>query len=384
MKKKFVISKKRKFMIVILGVLVVAGAMIYKSKLSESTEELTEAVAEKQDMTKYYSFSGNIESSDVQYVVSTTNEPVKKFYVKEGDIVQTGDMLYEVDSNTIESTLTTASTSVANAKTTYSSSKLDYERKQILYASGDVALVDLEAAKDAMSKAKNQITEAEALYNQAKKQNEDTKCYAEVSGEVSKIYVDENDSITQGVKILDIINYDDLEVNVKVDEYDLSVVSEGKEADVYFEALGKTVTGTISEISRGASVENGVSYFKTTVTLPQDVSLRVGLSAEVKVIAEQAVNAVTVPVQAIMYEESKPYVQRYDEKGKLENVYVTVGITNGSMIEITEGLEEGEKIVYKDTSKTNDTQSFPPAPGGLGQSEQGKRPSDSLNGLEVA
>ncbi|MBN7773839.1 efflux RND transporter periplasmic adaptor subunit [Clostridium aminobutyricum] len=359
MKKLLNLSKKGKIMIVIAGVVVVAGIIIVKSMIGGGASvDMTEATAVKQDLEKYYSFSGNIESSEVQNVVSTTNQPVKKFYAKEGDKVRAGALLYEVDSNTIQSTLTTASTSLSNAKTTYSSSKVDYERKKELYDMGGISLVELETAQDALSTAQNRVTEAQASYAQAQKQYADTKCYAEVSGEVSKIYVGENDSVMQGTSILDIVNYDDLEVNIKVDEYDLSAISEGMDAEVYFEATGKTVIGTISEIARGASVENGVSYFETTVTLPKDTYLRVGISAEVKVAAQSVKGAITVPMKAVQYDGSNAYVQQYDEKGKLQKVSVTIGINNGADIEIKNGLKEGDTVVYINTSDSSNATSF--------------------------
>jgi HlyD family secretion protein len=374
--KKLNLSKKKKIITAVVLVLVIAGVAVVRGIAGGSAVAMTDATAAKQDLTKYYSFSGNIESSDVQNVVATTSEPVKKFYVQEGDKVQVGDLLYEVDSNTIQSTLTTANTTLANAKTTYAADKLDYERKQQLYEIGGVTLEDLQTAKDALSSAQNQVTQAQATYEQAQKQYDDTKCYAEVSGEVSKIYVDENDSITQGTSIMDIVNYDSLEISIKVDEYDLSEITEGMEAEVSIEAIGKTVTGTISEIARGASVENGVSYFETTVTLPQDADLRVGLSAEVKVVTQSAKDAVTVPVSAVTYNGDKAYVQRYDDSGSLKNVEVTVGINNGTDIEIKEGLSAGDKIAYADTSSSDSSQTGgglmggPPQGGDQGDSGQ--------------
>ncbi|HWQ79288.1 MAG TPA: efflux RND transporter periplasmic adaptor subunit [Anaerovoracaceae bacterium] len=379
MKKLFHFSKKRKIITLILGIVIVGGIVVVKSLLGGPSAAMSEAAAVKQDLAKYYSFSGNVESSDVQNVVSTTNEPVKKFYVKEGDKVQAGDLLYEVDSNTIQSTMTTASTSLSNAKTAYASNKLDYERKKELYDLGGIALQELEAARDALSNTQNQVTQAQASYSQAQRQYADTKCYAEVAGEISKIYVNENDSVTQGTRILDIVNYDNLEVNIKVDEYDLSAISEGMDAEVYLEATGKTVIGTISEIARGASVENGVSYFETTVTLPGDTSLRVGLSAEVRVVTESAKDAVTLPVKAILYEGANSYVQRYDENGKLQKVPVTVGISNGVDIEMKEGVKEGDTVVYANIASSQDMP-FGPSGGEGNQASGGGGQDGGSNG----
>ena len=169
---------------------------------------------------------------------------------------------------------------------------------------------------------------------------------------------------------MDLVNYDSLEISIKVDEYDLSEITEGMDAEVSIEAIGKTVTGTISEIARGASVENGVSYFETTVSLPQDADLRVGLSAEVKVVTASAKDAVTVPVSAVIYNGAKAYVQKYNGSGSLENTEVTVGINNGTDIEIKSGLAEGDKISYVSTS-TSDSNQMGGGPMGGGAPPQG-------------
>lgn len=364
MRKQFFHKKKIKILIAVTGAALLLGVIVAPAMMKDSNANLMEAVAVKQDIVKYYNFSGNIESGDVQNVLSTTNEPVKKFYVNEGDQVQKGDLLYEVDNDSTQSALTSAETTLADAKTTLASSKLSYERNQSLYSTGDVSLLDLETARDNYNKAQTAITDAEARLSQAQKELEDTKYYAEVPGTVSEIYVDENDSITQGTQIMDIINYDDLEVKVKVDEYDLSAVSVGMEAEVYFEAMEKTVSGTVSKISRGASVENGVSYFETTLTLPKDDELRVGISAEVKVVAESASQAITIPVEAVLYEGATPYVQRYNDAGKQEKVYVTVGISDGKNVEIKESLSEGDRVAYEPSASTEKTGGG--APGGQG------------------
>ena len=382
MKKVLHLNRKQKIISGAVVLLAAAAFLIIRGFAGPASAAEEQAVAVKQDLAKYYTFSGNIDSSDVQYVTAITNEPVKKFFVEEGDKVKIGDLLYEVDSNTIQSTLTTASTTLSNARTSYASSKLDYERKQELYNMGGISLSELETARDSMTSAQNQVTQAQASYTQAQKQYDDTRRYAEVSGEVSKIYIKENESVIPGNSIMDIVNYDDLEIIVKVDEYDLSAVSEGMEVSVYLESMNKTVTGTISEIARGASVTNGVSYFNTTVKLPQDSELRVGLSAEVKAAAQSVKDAVTVPVAAVLYEGSNAYVQQYDEKGKLVKLPVTVGISNGVAIEIKEGLREGDVVIYSGKTGNSGNAADGNQGGFAGPMRQNQKPSEGANGAE--
>ena len=76
------------------------------------------------------------------------------------------------------------------------------------------------------------------------------KILAGIDGEVAEIYAEENAQLMPGAKLADIVDYSDLRISVKVDEYDLGAVTEGKEAAVTIHALSKDVKGTIESISK--------------------------------------------------------------------------------------------------------------------------------------
>jgi len=342
MKKK---SKKKIIFGLLTVVIIILAAFIFTRFNSGEANAMTEAFAFRQDIVTHYSFTGNIKAHDAQYVQAISNEPVKKFYVKEGQKVVAGDLLYEVDSNTIQSTLTQARTNLSGANTEYDAALLNYERIQSLFDIGGVSQQELENAKKSVTSAQNQITQATANMQQAQNQYQDTRRFAEISGEVSKIYVNENQSLSMGTNIMDIIDYDNLEVEIKVDEYDLSAITVGKEAEIIIEALGKRLTGTVSEIAREASIESGVSYFKATVVLAEDSDLRIGLTADIRIITQKAENVITVPVAAVSYDFSGAYVQVYGQDRKIEQKAVIVGINDGRLIEIKEGVFDGDAVL---------------------------------------
>jgi len=149
---------------------------------------------------------------------------------------------------------------------------------------------------------------------------------------------------------MDIVDYNNLEVEIKVDEFDLSSIKVGEEADVQIEALNnKPLTGKISEIDREASVDSGVSYFNATVVLPADNDLRIGLTADIKIITQKADNVVTLPMGAVSYDPAGAYVQVHGQNGKIEQKPVTVGINDGRLIEIKEGVSDGDVVLIEKT-----------------------------------
>lgn len=178
---------------------------------------------------------------------------------------------------------------------------------------------------------------------------------AKTSGTVSKIYVEEDESVMAGAKLCDIIDFENLKVTVKVDEYDLSSISKDKEVLVTIGAINKEITGKVSSVSDTAISENGVAYFTATLNLSKNVDVKVGMTAEAKILNKSANDVLTVSMKSLQFDEDdKAYVYIKDAKGDPIKSFVKTGVNDGKTIEITEGLTEEKTIMYK-TSTSSDS-----------------------------
>ena len=172
------------------------------------------------------------------------------------------------------------------------------------------------------------------------------KLLAKIDGEVTKIYVEESAQLMAGVQVMDLVNYDDLQVTIKVDEYDLSTIQAGKAVTATINALDKDVKGTVSKVSREAVTLNGVSYFTASVDLEKDASLLVGMSVEVKLLNQEVKGVTTLSMKALQFDnENKPYVYVKNAEGKTETKAVTVGINDGITVEIKDGVKAGDTVL---------------------------------------
>ena len=126
------LPKKRKI-IIVAGIIIVLLFLIINRSKSDSGM-YTEEVVKTQDINTFYSFSGNIESNDIQEVVSISNLSVKKFHVEEGDQVKVGDLLLELDDNTIASSLKQAEAGVELAKINLDMAKGASKNQQLTQA----------------------------------------------------------------------------------------------------------------------------------------------------------------------------------------------------------------------------------------------------------
>ncbi|KNZ43065.1 efflux RND transporter periplasmic adaptor subunit [Acetobacterium bakii] len=188
---------------------------------------------------------------------------------------------------------------------------------------------------------------------------------ATVSGEVAEIYFEEDDTVPAGAKVMDIVDYTNLQVSIKVDEYQLSSIAVGSPVTISIDSIGRSVQGTVSEISREAKNENDVAYFTAIVDFQGDAQIRIGMNAEVIIIKETAEKALALPVDAILFNaDNESYVMVKNDSGETENRVVKTGITDGVKIQISEGLSEGDTVLIPVTIAPETTSFQRPATDG--------------------
>lgn len=392
-------SKKsnKKTIAIILAVLAIIAFLVFRFALRPQAENYSEETAKTQDITTYYSFSGNIQSKDSQMVVSKKILPIKELYVKEGDMVKVGDVLFTLDDSNIATNLeqsaasleiskinyekmtsttkqqqmSQVSSSLSTAKLNLENAKLNLERTAILYEAEGASKQALEQAQSGYDSAKLQLDSAQENYNvtedssnqnirtakeqvnQAQASYEATKdgigdltVTSEIDGVVSEIFVKENESLVTGTRIMDIIDYEDLEIIVKVDEFDIGAIIVGKEVSVRINTLEKDIVGIVSKISNQAQTINGVSFFTANIDLEKDSQLRVGLSAEIEAINKNEMDATTISMKALQFDnENQPFVYYRDANNKVITKPVTAGINDGNTVQIIEGVKSGEIVL---------------------------------------
>lgn len=182
---------------------------------------------------------------------------------------------------------------------------------------------------------------------------------ARLSGILTDIYVEEDETVQSGRNLFRIADYDNPVVSIRVDEYDVGALSTGMEVTVYVHALDKSLTGTISKIDREAKVSGSIAYYDAKVSVPQDGTLRMGMSAEVTVLKDQALSATTVTLNAIQFDDdSKPFVFCYSRGEEIVRQPVILGINNGSIVQVLDGIKSGETVLIP----KDNTLSFPQMP----------------------
>lgn len=176
------------------------------------------------------------------------------------------------------------------------------------------------------------------------KTNRGVNVKSEIDGEVLDIFVEEDEQLIPGAKIIEIVDYKDLQLKVKVDEYDLKAIKKDTTANVTIHALNKDFQGIVTDIAKEGIFMNGVTFFNTTISIENEGDILVGMSAEAKVLNGSAKGVAILPMTAINFrDDNSPYVNIREDR-EIEDVDIELGITDGVNVEIKSGVNVGENV----------------------------------------
>lgn len=223
------------------------------------------------------------------------------------------------------------------------SGSIEAKNKSILYAELPLQISEFLVEKG------DSVKKGDEVY----KDNLGQKVKADIDGEVSKIEVEKDAQLTPGTEIMEIVDYNELELNVKVDEYDLNSIKLGTPVEVTVNALDKTFKGEIDDIEKQGVYMDGVTFFDTIISVKNEEGIRVGMSAEAKVLDKESKETKILPMSAILFRnDNKPYVKIKNEK-TVEEKDIEIGVTDGVNVEVTSGLEVGDKVFIPRVEQTN-------------------------------
>ena len=170
---------------------------------------------------------------------------------------------------------------------------------------------------------------------------------ADMAGEVTGLYIEEGSVVSAGETTAQIIDMSSLEVELKVDEYDVAAVTPGVPVQISVLATGGQFTGSVTALDKNGTASGDLSYYTAAVALESGEGVYPGMQISAKILREKAENAVLLRQDAIQFDEyNKPYVYMRGADGKeVVQVGVSVGASDGIYCEITDGLKAGDTVL---------------------------------------
>ena len=183
---------------------------------------------------------------------------------------------------------------------------------------------------------------------------------ASFDGVVVEINVARGDNTSSATVIATLIT-NQKTATITLNEIDAAQVEIGQRVNLEFDAIENlSITGEVVEVDILGTVNSGVVSYDVKIALDvQDERTKPGMSISATIILESKQNVLLVPISAVKSQGTNSYVEIL-VNGQSQRKTVTAGSSNYTMIEIMEGLEEGEQIITQtitnSSSSTSNTQ----------------------------
>ena len=293
----------------------------------------------------------------VSGTVSTPDSPAELSFLvsgkvifvgpREGDYVKRGQRLAEVDPLDYRLGVAAATATLEQAKVGLRRAEEEYGRMKFLYDSKSLAPNDFEKFKAALDGAGEQVRQAAANDQLARKRLSDATLYAPISGYISKRLIETGDTAAAGRPVFEIVELDTVEANVGVPETDVHLVRIGQKVSITFPALpNQSFQGTVRIIN--VSADSGTRTYMTRIRVPNPKHvIRIGMVAEARIVGGKEISMMTLPGEAIVRDDQGATMVfvYFPEQRRVYSKRVKIGAFRGTEVEIKEGLSGNESIV---------------------------------------
>ncbi len=275
---------------------------------TEETRPFQVVSAQQKTLSISAEAAGVIEPVTMVEVKSKASGEILSIPVESGDDVEQGDLLVQVEQKDARQTLAQAQADleVAQARLKIANSQLT--RANTMRESEIISDQDYEQAELEHANAKAQLVRAEASLEIARERMSETTIRAPISGTIIQRLVEPGQVISSatqvvggGTVLMNMADLSEVQVRTLVDETDIGRVTPDLQAEITVEAYPeRTFDGRVLKIEPLATVTQNVTMFPVIIRIDnREGLLKPGMSAEVTVQVARAVNAVTVPTQAV-------------------------------------------------------------------------------------
>jgi HlyD family secretion protein len=293
---------------------------------------------------------------------------VAVIHVKVGDRVSRGQVMLELDATEARNAKTMAEAGVGVARANLNKAKqgladaeLDYNRTKALYDSQAVSKAQFEQAESMLNNARigvelagEQLKQAEATLQNAEETYNNFTVTSPLSGLVATVNIENGELAGPQATALTVVELATVKVKVNLSENAVVSIKKGAEVPVTINSLNKTLTGTVASVAPKA--DPATRAFPVEIHLNnKDGDLKAGMVAVLDLQTGLSQGTVTVPVDALLERDGQYWVYVLED-GKAKEVTVKKGITDGQLVEITEGLQEGQDVIVSGNHLVTDGQ----------------------------
>ncbi len=321
--------------VILLLAAAVAGALVWMWwALPVSVESAT---VRRGPLIEAVYATGIVEPVRWSKIASTETGRIVAYPAEEGLRVAAGDVLVQLDDRKARAALDDLTTRVSFLEGELERYEYLVQRKTVSQQTYDRVLTDLDRAR--------------ALARVARQKLEDLTIRAPIDGIVIRKDGEIGEVVQAGDVLLWVGSEPPYWITANVDEEDIPRIAPGKPALIKADAYpGEVMEGTVGEITpMGDPVQK---QYRVRILLPPESKLMVGMTTEVNVVVREEEAALLVPEDALTGDHGVWVI----DGAVLRAREVTPGVFGEGLVEIRDGLEEGERVVLEPREDFEDGQ----------------------------
>lgn len=313
--------------------------------------------AGKGDFPYRISAVGTVEPSETVNVVSRVGGELKEILIKDGDMVKKDQLLFVIDQTMPRLTLDKAEAKLAYDRQSLVKAESDLSKTNKLFKQGHVASSAYEDARLGVQALRMQLKVDEITVREAKQQIEYCEIRSPIDGRAGAVKIDAGNLVAAGAQpLVTIDNTRPVEINFSVPDRYIDDLR-------HFSADGDLKV--LAELSSGQKTEGRLTYIgnvdKISGTLPlkavfdnAEGSLWAGQFIRLELEFRSFADAITVPSRSVLIGTNGNFVFAVDDNMVAHMRPVVTGSAYDGYTRITEGLSEGEKVVYEGHVRVTD------------------------------
>lgn len=327
----------------IILIFVLFGAITKQSKIiaANKAEELPHEkppvnavtfLVEPTTITDRINLPGSVEPWTRLMLMAKINGTVTEVLVSEGDEVKIGDVLARIEDDDYR-------IAVERAEAAYKLAVAEYKRDQSIYDKGVIPTSTLETNKTTMQTAKADYKNAQLMLSR-------TEVTSPMTGVIRKMDAKIGLQLSVGDPIAEILELNRMKGIIGIPESDVTAIRRLDTVDLTIQALGNKKI-TTSKHFLSPSPETNARLYNLELEIDNlEGEIFAGMFVRADVVKKRFENSLAVPFYSVISRNDEQFVF-VDEDGIAKRKDVTLGVMEKWMVQITDGLRPGDKVLIE-------------------------------------
>lgn len=329
----------------LLLLLTACGGPAEKGGSEESPVRVQVATATEQEMVETVRGIGTLRALETVELRPETAGRVTRIPFPEGNRVAAGDLLFELDTRKLERELRARSAALEAAEARLENAERELGRIERLFTQKVATEDDRDQAATEVRAARAEVRRLESEVSLVRERLADMRIEAPFAGMITEARVDPGDFVAVGDRLATLYRIDALEIEFSVPERHSGRVTTGQQVDLRVSAWpDRSFSATTTFVSPGVSDDTRDFLVKARLANP-DALLKPGTFATAVLTVGVHENALTIPEEALIATREGYMVFVVDDENRARRRSVEIGLRNPGRVQITDGLEAGERVV---------------------------------------